>query len=98
MHRRRDPVGEQLRLGVAQRERDREIHPWTRLQLPLERIAMQVDDPGQHVQPGRIEPPPANAARVDRGDYPVLDPQRRNGLAAAASSTRPPVMSIMAPL
>ena len=33
----------------------RKIHAGPRLHLPLERIAVQVDDARQHQQPGRIE-------------------------------------------
>ena len=50
MERGGDAVGQQLRLGVGQRDVGRKIHTGPRLQLPFERVAVDVDDAGQHQQ------------------------------------------------
>ena len=81
VQRRGDAVGQQLRLRVAQRERRWEADAGPRLQLPLERVAMQVDQARQHQQPGRIDPH-AGAARAECGDPPVSDRDGKLRLAA----------------
>ena len=48
-------VGEQLRLGIVQRQGSGETNAGAGLKLPLERIAMNIDDTRQHQQPGRIQ-------------------------------------------
>ena len=60
-----DAVGEQLRLGIAQREAGREVHAGPRLQLPFEGVAVQVDDTRQNEQAGCVEAP-ARAVAVDQ--------------------------------
>ena len=39
-----DAVGQQLRLGIGQRDVGRKIHTGPRLQLPFKGIAVDVDD------------------------------------------------------
>jgi len=55
MERGGDAVRKQLRFGILQRDLSAEIHarPW--LQLPFERVTMNVDNARQHQQPARIE-------------------------------------------
>ncbi len=47
-----DAVRDQLPVGVDQRHVDRKVDTGARHHLPLERIAVQVDDAGQHQQVG----------------------------------------------
>ncbi len=55
MERRGDAVRQQLRFRVVQRDIGSEADARSRLQLPLERIAMEVDDSRQHQQTARIQ-------------------------------------------
>ena len=73
VHRRGDAVGQQLCLGVAQGERDREIDPWPWLELALEGVAMKVDDAGQDMQTARIEAAWCPGRSADSGDEPGID-------------------------
>ena len=50
-----DAVGEQLGFGVVQRQGGREIDAGARLDLTLERVAMDIHDAGQHQQAGRVQ-------------------------------------------
>jgi hypothetical protein len=50
-----DAGGEQLRRRVAHGEASGEADAGPRLELPLMRVAMDVDDAGQHQQTGRVE-------------------------------------------
>ena len=58
-----DAVADDLAVGVGKRDVDREIDPGARHHLPLEGIAMQIDDAGQYQQAARIERQPRTAAR-----------------------------------
>ena len=49
-----DAVGEQLPVGLQQRQLVREAHAGARHQLPLERVAMQIDHAGQDQQSRRV--------------------------------------------
>jgi hypothetical protein len=48
-----DAVGDRLPVAVDQRDVDREIDARPRHHLPLERIAMQIDDARQHQKAAR---------------------------------------------
>ena len=62
MERRRDPVGQKLRLSVTKGERGGKADAGSWLKLPFEGVAMDVDDAGQREKSACIEDPPAGAA------------------------------------
>ena len=63
MKHRGDAVGDGLAVAVDQRDVDREVDAGARHHLPLEGIAMHIDDAGQHQQVARIDRQPRTAAR-----------------------------------
>ncbi len=69
-----DAVGEQLPLGLGKRQADREVDAGPRLHLPLEGIAVDVDDPRQHQQAAGVEIVTRRAAS-QRGDHAVFQQQ-----------------------
>ena len=71
MERGGDAVGEQLRLGITDRDLGGELDPGPRLHLPLERVAVQVDDPRQHEQAARVQRRAAAGAIADRSTRPA---------------------------
>ena len=71
-----DAVGEQLRFGFRQREIGGEIDAGARLHLPLERIAVQVDDAGQHQQAVGVERPGIGRRRTVEPDDPAVGEQQ----------------------
>lgn len=48
MERSSDAVGDRLAVAIDQRDVDRKVHLWPRHHLPLEGIAMDIDDARQH--------------------------------------------------
>jgi hypothetical protein len=58
-----DAVADRLAIAVGERHIDREVDTGTRHHLPLEGIAMQIDDAGQHQQVARVDRKPRPAAR-----------------------------------
>ena len=66
-----------------QRDIGGEADAGSRLQLPLERIAMDVDDTGQHQQTARIQFRSASVA-ADARDTPILQRQVHRLLAIRA--------------
>ncbi|MGY4329216.1 hypothetical protein ACVWWG_003633 [Bradyrhizobium sp. LB7.2] len=58
-----DAVADRLAVTVGERHIDREVDTGTRHHLPLEGIAMQIDDAGQHQQVARVDRKPRPAAR-----------------------------------
>ena len=88
VERRGDAVGEQLRLGVAQRDVGREIDAGPRLHLPLERVAVDVDDARQHQQAGRIERGDRAAPRRCAAMRAVLSVRSTRCQPSERSSTR----------
>ena len=101
MERGGDPVREQLRLGIGQGHTRVERDAGPGLHLPLERVAVQVDDPRQHPQAACVDRQPGasvprcNDAIFERQrafrqatlqeDFAPLDPQRHR----SASAHRP---------
>jgi hypothetical protein len=55
MKHRRDAISDGLTVAVDQGHIDRKIDPGARHHLPLERIAMQIDDSGKNQQAAGIE-------------------------------------------
>ena len=84
VHRGGDAVGEQLRLSVAQRDRGGEVDSGPRLQLPLERVAVQVDNSGQREQTTPVEALRAAGGRSDPQPALAIDQHRRLGDAPIA--------------
>ena len=76
-----DAVGDRLPVAVDQRHVDREIDAGARHHLPLEGIAMQVDDARQHQQAAGIEAERAAAVVANR-------PRRSRGRRSAARFRR----------
>ena len=72
MERGGDAVGQQLGLGIVQRDISRKPDAGTWLQLPLERITMDIDDAWKYQKPARIKFQSTPVA-VDTGDASVLD-------------------------
>ena len=72
-----DAVADRLPVAVDQRHIDREIDAGARHHLPLECIAMQIDDARQHQQAAGIDAR-ANRARgpIHGADFAAGDPQR----------------------
>ncbi len=77
-----DAIRQQLRLGFAHRKVGREIHPRPRLQLPLERIPVQINDTRQHQQSRGIEPWSSSA-----GFQPVYQPVLQQHIGPLQTST-----------
>ena len=74
-----DAVADRLAVAVGERHVDREVDPGARHHLPLEGIAMQIDDARQHQQVARVDRKPRPAARgIDLGD--VLSGQGKRRL------------------
>jgi hypothetical protein len=74
---RRDAVADRLAVAVDQRHIDREVDAGARHHLPLERIAMQVDDARQHQEATGVDAQRSAALiRADRADLTACDPQR----------------------
>ena len=72
-----DPVADRLPVAVEQRHIDREIDAGARHHLPLERVAMQIDDARQHQEAAGVDAERAAAVvRADGGDLAARDPQR----------------------
>ena len=69
-----DAVGEQLRLGVVQRDVGVEIDTGARLQLAFECVTVDIDDTGQHEQTSCVDLLAAAAAAVaaDAGDDAIV--------------------------
>ena len=67
-----DAVGQQLPFGLGQRQIEGEADAGARLDLPLEGVAVDVDNAGQHLQPARVQHRATTAARRDT---PLGDPQ-----------------------
>ena len=73
----RDPVADRLPVAVDQCDVDWKIDPGARHHLPLEGIAMQVDDARQHQQTAGIDAGRAVAAiRAHGDDLAAGNPQR----------------------
>jgi hypothetical protein len=71
-----DAVGDRLPVAVDERDVDRKIHARAGHHLPLECVAMQVDDSRQHQQPTRVDRKGAAAlVGSDRADIAARDPQ-----------------------
>ena len=83
-----DAVRQQLRFRLVQRDIGSEADAGSRLQLALERIAMDVDDTGQHQQTARIQFRSAPVA-ADAGDTPILQRQVHCLLAVRAQQYPP---------
>jgi len=77
-----DAVGEQLRLGVAQRQRGRKVDAGAGLQLAFERVAVQVDDPWQDDEAAGIDGGAGLVGRVESDDAAGVEVDRGFGLAA----------------
>ncbi len=83
-----DAVSDRLPVAVGQRDIGGEIDAGARHHLPFECVAMQVDDPGQHLQASGIDPQRNPAmARAGRGDLAVRDLQA--GFEKLAAEQRP---------
>ncbi len=93
-----DAVGDRLPVAVEQRHIDRKIDAGARHHLPLERIAMQVDDARQHQETAGIEAsePGASRGRVraDGADLTAGDPQRGFLENSSPSRARPPSINM----
>jgi hypothetical protein len=63
-----DAVGDGLTVAFEQRDVERESHAGARHQLPLEGIAVHVDDAGQHQQTRRVDHPLGRRVGTDRRD------------------------------
>ncbi len=64
-----DAVADRLAIAVGQCHVDRKVDAGAGHHLPLEGIAMKIDDAGQHQQVARVDRQPCPAARsVDRAD------------------------------
>ena len=74
MERGGDTVRQQLRFRLVQRDIGSEADAGSRLQLTFERIAMDVDDTGQHQQTAGIQFRSASVA-ADARDTPILQRQ-----------------------
>lgn len=73
-----DAVADRLAVAVGERNVDREVDAGARYHLPLEGIAVQIDDAGQDQQIACIDRQPRPAARgVDPGDILSGHRQRR---------------------
>jgi hypothetical protein len=73
----RDPIADRLPVAVDQRHVDREIDAGARHHLPLEGVAMQIDNARQHHQSTSVEAKRTAAlVRTDGTDLTVSDPQR----------------------
>ncbi len=88
MERRGDAVGQKLRLGIVQRDIGGKPDAGARLQLPLERVAVNIDDARKYQKPARIEPR-AMPVAVDAGDAPVLDREVHQLLAVGTQQDTP---------
>ncbi|MGY3225600.1 hypothetical protein ACVIM5_006207 [Bradyrhizobium sp. USDA 4512] len=86
-----DAVGDRLPVAVDQRHVGREVDAGARHHLPLERIAVQVDDAGQHQQATGIDVKRgATLLGVERADVATSGPQR--GLDQGAVNQRAPAL------
>ena len=89
-----DAVGQQLAIGVQQRQLIGKAHAGPRHQLPLEGIAVQIDHAGKNQQARRVPAPRRGAPALRRS--PTIG--RRAGSTSVSSSvpsaskTRPPTM------
>ncbi|MGY3425051.1 hypothetical protein ACVWZW_005526 [Bradyrhizobium sp. F1.13.4] len=63
MKHRGDAVADRLAVAVGERHVDRKVDPGARHHLPLEGIAMQIDDARQDQQIARVDRKPGPAAR-----------------------------------
>jgi len=67
-----DAVGDGLPIAFEQRHIDRKSDSWSRHHLPLEGIAVDVDDPGQDQKAAGVDHPLGARLRADAGDDPTL--------------------------
>src|SRR5690349_1085176 len=79
MKHRGDAVADRLAVAVDERDVDREIHAGARHHLPLEGVAMDVDDARQHQQAARVDRDRRASAAVDLCDVLARDGQRGLG-------------------
>ena len=69
MEHRGDAVRHHLPVGIDECHVDREIDAGPRHHLPLETVAMDVDDAGQNQQAGGVDAQPRRARLADAGDH-----------------------------
>ncbi len=72
MKHRRNPVGNDLPVGVGERDVEREVDARTRHHLPFERIAMYIDDTRQQQETVGIDCAFRAAFRADFGNDAVI--------------------------
>ncbi|GCC49391.1 hypothetical protein chiPu_0033520 [Chiloscyllium punctatum] len=86
-----DAVGDRLPIAVDQCHVGREVDAWARHHLPLERIAVQIDDAGQHQEAAGIDMKRgAPLFGVERADVAARGAQR--GLYECTVNQRAPAL------